>query len=388
MSAGASLSALPRLAYVVHSLDPGGTERLVVDMALAFSEEFDVSVYCLDTVGAWATQLREQGVPVHCVWRQPGLDVSVPVQLARHFRRAGVDLIHAHQCTPWFYAALSRIGYSAPKLLFEEHGRFYPESDSWLRRLVNRVVVGPLTDRFVAVSRDVRRRLVRFEGLKAHSIDVIYNGVQEQHAVTADERQSLRRELGFEDTDFVVGTVGRLDPIKNLSMFLQGFAAKADAVQQLKGLIVGGGPMASELAALSGSLGLDAKVKMTGFRSDARRLTACMDLFVLCSLSEGTSMALLESMAAGVPVVVTDVGGNPEIVEHGVSGLVIPSENVQALTEAIGDAVRNTGNSSDMALAGKRQFREKFSFDAMLDSYRLIYRELLPEAMNRESHVS
>ena len=388
MSGRASLSALPRLAYVVHSLDPGGTERLVVDMSLAFSEEFDVSVYCLDTPGAWATDLREQGVPVHCVWRQPGLDVSVPVQLARHFRRAGVDLIHAHQCTPWFYAALSRIGYSSPKLLLEEHGRFYPEPDSWLRRFVNRVVIGPLTNRFVAVSRDVRSRLVRFEGLKARSIDVIYNGVQEQSAVTAGERQRLRRELGFDDTDFVVGTVGRLDPIKNLPMFLQAIGAQTDKVPQLKGLIVGDGPMASELANLSANLGLTDRVIMTGFRQDARQLTACMDMFVLCSLSEGTSMALLESMVAGVPVVVTDVGGNPEIVEDGVSGRVIPSGDVGALTEALGDAVRNTDNLTAMALVGKRQFREKFNFDAMLDRYRSIYRELLPEAMRHQSHVS
>jgi glycosyltransferase involved in cell wall biosynthesis len=388
MSASASVSALPRLAYVVHSLDPGGTERLVVDMSLAFSEEFDVSVYCLDTPGAWATDLRRQGVPVHCVWRQPGLDLSVPVQLARHFRSASIDVVHAHQCTPWFYAALSRLGYSAPKLLLEEHGRFYPETDSWLKRLVNRVVIGPLTHRFVAVSRDVRSRLVRFEGLSAQSIDVIYNGVQEQTAISASERQRLRRELGFEDSDFVIGTVGRLDPIKNLPMFLQAFAAQENEVRQLKGLIVGDGPMASKLANLSADLGLADRVRMTGFRADARQLTACMDMFVLCSFSEGTSMALLESMAAGVPVVVTDVGGNPEIVEDGISGRLIPSGDIEALTAAIRDAVGNAENSTEMALVGRRQYKERFSFDAMLDSYRSIYYEFLPEAMNRQSRVS
>jgi hypothetical protein len=117
----------PSLAYVVNALNPGGTERLVVDMSRVFAREYDLQVICLDTPGTWGEALRADGIPVHCLWRRPGLDLSMAGKLANIFRNARTQLVHAHQCTPWFYAALSRLRSRAPKLLLEEHGRFYPE---------------------------------------------------------------------------------------------------------------------------------------------------------------------------------------------------------------------------------------------------------------------
>ena len=156
----------PALAYVVNSLNAGGTEKLVVDMSLAFAPDFEVAVICLDEPGVWAKNLREKNIPVHCIWRQPGLDMNVPVRLAHHLRRYETKIIHAHQCTAWFYAALSRLLYSSPSLLMEEHGRFFPEVENRKRAFVNRWAVRRLTHRFVAVSEDVRARLKRFEGLE------------------------------------------------------------------------------------------------------------------------------------------------------------------------------------------------------------------------------
>ena len=175
-------SGLPNLAYVVHSLNPGGTEKLIVEMSLAFASEFDVAVMCLDEPGLWAAELRAKGIPVHCLWRQPGLDLAMPVRLANHFRRSNTQIIHAHQCTPWFYAALSRLLHSAPRLLLEEHGRFFPEVQNPKRVFVNRLLVRKLTHRFVAVSSDIRMRLQRYEGLNAERIEVIYNGAKSRFA--------------------------------------------------------------------------------------------------------------------------------------------------------------------------------------------------------------
>lgn len=119
-------TASPSLAYVVNSLNPGGTEKLVAEMSFAFAAEFDIVVLCLDEPGLWANDLRDREIPVHCLWRQPGLDLAMPMRLAEHFRRCHTQIVHAHQCTPWFYAALSRLLYPAPRLLLEEHGRFFP----------------------------------------------------------------------------------------------------------------------------------------------------------------------------------------------------------------------------------------------------------------------
>ncbi|HLA71760.1 MAG TPA: glycosyltransferase [Steroidobacteraceae bacterium] len=372
--------SLPSIAYVVNALNPGGTERLVVDMSRAFAREFDLMVICLDEPGAWGQALRAEGIAVHCVWRQPGMDLSMPRKLARLFRAAGTRIVHAHQCTPWFYAALARLRYGAPQLLLEEHGRFYPEVRNRKRAFVNRALIRPLTHRFVAVSEDVRQRLESYEGLDAAQIRVIYNGVTPPDEIDPAARTALRSRLGVAPGDFVVGTVGRFDSIKNLPMLVRSIGAAIKQNPQVRGLLVGDGPEMARIHALIAELGLSERIVLTGYRDDARQLAQCMDLFVLSSLSEGTSMALLEAMSAGVPVAVTAVGGNPEIVSSGETGWVVPSDDVGALSAALTDAMADAPLRAQRAAAGQRRFNERFRFETMLDRYRELYRELLEQS--------
>lgn len=379
MSTGVAKSgSRPRLAYVVNSLNPGGTEKLVVEMSLAFSARFDLIVVCLDEPGTWAADLRRRGIPVYCLWRQPGLDLAMPWRLAQHFRRARTQIIHAHQCTPWFYSALSRVFYRAPRLLLEEHGRFFPEVRNRVRELVNRLLIRPLTHQFVAVSADIRMRLREFEGLKRAPIDVVYNGVVVEPLLSSEARAQLRTELGFAPGDFVVGTVGRFDPIKNLPMLVESLSRAHRSLPNIRGLLVGHGPVFGAIRKQIEKAGLDGDVHTTGFRSDARRLLQCMDLFVLASFSEGTSMALLEAMAAGVPVAVTAVGGNPEIVIAGESGWVVPSGAVDELSNVIIAAASDSPLRARYARAGQRRFGEHFAFERMIGGYQQRYQNLLP----------
>ncbi len=366
----------PGLLYIVNSLNPGGTERLVIEMGVAFSGEYRVCVICLDEPGTWAAELRRRGVPVYCLWRQPGLDLSMPAKIARIARAYRVSILHAHQCTPWFYAALSRLFHRSPRLLLEEHGRLYPEADRALRRLVNRALIIPLSHRFVAVSADVRGRLERYEGLNPVRTEVIYNGVEAAAALSGEERLRLRRELGFETEAFVVGTVGRFDPIKNLPMLVAALARARAGERRIRGLLIGDGPEFGAIQALIARSGLTDAVRLTGFRADARRLVQCLDLFVLASFSEGTSMALLEAMAAGVPAAVTAVGGNPEVVLAGLSGWVIPSEDTAALVDAILAAARDPAVCERYARAGRHRFEEHFTFPRMIGRYRTLYRSM------------
>ena len=368
------------IGFVIHTLNPGGTERLAVDMAKALAGEFAVSVMCLDEPGAWAGELREDGIPVTCLWRQPGFDVSAAAAIARFCKSQQVDIIHAHQCTPWFYSALARLFYRKPRLLLEEHGRFYPEADKPLRRLVNRWLIRKLTHRFVAVSADIRERLVRYEGLDEEQIEIIYNGVKSYSQLPSRKRLELRKSLGFDDSDFVVGTVGRADPIKNLPMFVKSVSAELDGCPDLAGLVVGDGPELQATAELVRSLGAERRIHLAGYRSDARDIVQCMQLFVLCSFSEGTSMAVLEAMAAGVPVAVTRVGGNPEIVAHGETGWLVESDDAQALSAIIARAYGSRRDIREIGSAGSRHVERKFGFDGMVARYAQIYRDMIPQS--------
>jgi glycosyltransferase involved in cell wall biosynthesis len=298
-------------------------------------------------------------------------------KLAKFCRQNQIDIIHAHQCTPWFYSALSRFIYSAPILLLEEHCRFFPEVENRKRAFMNRLIIRRLTHRFVAVSEDVKERLQKYEGLNKVRIEVVYNGVNAGPAVNQSERKQLRSDLGFNREDFVVGTVGRFDPIKNLPMMVEALHQSSKDKQTIRGLFVGDGPVYEEIKALVEKQGLSGIIILTGHREDARDLIPCLDLFVLSSFSEGASMALLEAMAAGVPLAVTDVGGNPEIVLDGRTGWVVPSDSAEVMASTIMEAAGNPTKRSEFGLTGKRRFEKHFTFANMIENYQKIYENML-----------
>jgi len=301
----------------------------------------------------------------------------------------GARIVHAHQCTPWFYAALARLLCSTPRLVLEEHGRFYPEVEHRGRKLVNRLLISNLTHRFVAVSADVKQRLARYEGVNASEIEVIYNGVGPLAPVTADQREQLRREFGWGNGEFVVGTIGRFDPIKNLPMLVRAISSSRARNPRVRGLLIGDGPDMPRIRDLLRESELTEIVRLTGFRDDVRTLAQCMDLFVLSSVSEGTSMALLEAIQMGLPVAVTSVGGNPEIVLAGETGWTVASGDAESLSEVILEAAADPDRCHRLASAGVRRLEERFTFNGMIERYRKLYHSLLsqpgasPEALEQ-----
>jgi len=365
------------IVHLVHTLNPGGAERLAADMAVALQPAFCVGIVCLDEPGLWAGRMREQGVPVFCLYRQPGLDLRLGGKLARFLRDRCVRVVHAHQTTPWFYAGLARLLGASARILFEEHGRHYPEVRKPGKALFNRVILQPMTARFVAVSADVKERLVRFEGISRDRIQIVYNGAHPPPTLSRQDRQDLRRQLGFSSDDFLVGTVGRFDSVKNLPMLLQALHEARRQRPTLKALLVGDGPEFPRVQKLVEKLGLGNAVHLTGYRYDADRLTACMDLFVLSSFSEGTSMALLQAMGSGVPAAVTRVGGNPEIVEEGETGWVIESDDAPMLARVLVEASCAPEELRRRGVAARQRFESRFTFTRMMEQYETIYRELL-----------
>ncbi|MCF8114270.1 MAG: glycosyltransferase [Desulfotignum sp.] len=365
-----------RVAYVVHSLNLGGTERLAADMALALQKEYDIRIICLDEPGIWADPIRAAGIPVLSFYRQPGLDLRLPVMLARYAARNLIHFFHAHQCTPWFYTGLSRLLYPRPKLLFEEHGRLYPEVLNKKRRAFNRMVLQRLTHTVTAVSHDVKNRLFLYEGLDPDKTYVVYNGTRPLPAMAPDERRALRARFGFTQKDVVAGFIGRLDPIKNLCVVLDGFQTALAGCPDLKLLIIGDGPLFTEIKEKIIHMSLSDHVVLAGYQKDAAALAPVLDVFVLASLSEGTSMALLEAMSAGVPAIVSNAGGNPEIVVNNQTGWVVPTGDGSALSRALTEAALDKRKSQAMGNQANKRFLENFTFDQMIHTYKTLYQQL------------
>jgi sugar transferase (PEP-CTERM/EpsH1 system associated) len=352
-----------RILYLVHSLDIGGTERLVVDLVQRFREEADVRVCCLDRLGVWGEELRCLGIPVTCLNRRPGFDFSVIWRLGRLLRGLQPLVLHCHQYPAFFYGACASLFSRQTKVLFTEHGRFHPDIVSFRRRLANRGLTR-LADGITSVSHAVKQAMVAQEGIPAERIQVVYNGVRpERFAGAGEQRQAVRNSLHLEGGAFVIGTVGRLDPIKDHPMLLQAFARVHAQRGHARLLIIGEGGSREALEAQTRALGLQPAVQFLGSREDIpNRLAAC-DVFALSSLSEGMPVTILEAMAAGLPVVATAVGDNPCLVLDGVTGLLCPAGDPGAFSAALIRLLEQEPLRRQLGRDGRQRVLQNFTGD-------------------------
>ncbi len=360
----------PRVMQLVLSLSPGGTERLVIEIVRALRDRMDFVVCCLDEPGGWASELEALQVPVVALSRRPGFHPRLALDIARLMKTHQIDVVHCHHYSPFVYGALAALLRPSVTLVFTEHGKVSDAGPSRKRRLVN-----PLLARkrghLRAVSADLRRHMIA-EGFPTGRLQVIYNGIHPGEPPSDFDRHAARVVLGVPSDAFVLGTVGRLDPVKNLDLLLQTHARLAAAHARAHLVIVGDGPERAALTAKAAELGISGSVTFTGYREDVRFLMPAFDLFVNCSSYEGVSLTILEAMAAALPVVATPVGGNPEVVVNRETGLLIPA-SARLLAEAIANLAIDERRLRQMGDAGRRRVESHFSIARMIEEYAGLY---------------
>ncbi len=365
---------------MVHGLPIGGAEVMVDRLVRGLGHFYRLSVACLDEVGELGERLKRDGIPVYELGRRQGFDWRCVRRLLACAKKEGATLIHAHQYTPFAYAAAMRVMGGRPQVLFTEHGRFYPDRSSLKRRWFNRLMTKP-TDRFVAVGKDVREALVNHEGISERRIEVVYNGIDlAQIRSHLSCREDVRGKLGFGGQDFLVLQVARLDKIKDHATALRTMALVAEAEPHIHLVIVGDGPERSQIDQDIARLRLGGRVKMLGMRRDVPQLLAAADAFLLTSVSEGIPVTVIEAMATGVPVVATSVGGLPELIEDGTSGLLAPRGDAKGLAAALGRLAHNDDLTAQLVSAGRRRAEQHFSERQMTTRYAEIYAEMLANA--------
>lgn len=364
---------------LVLSLSPGGTERLVIEIVRALQSRIDSVVCCLDEPGAWAGELTALGVPVVSLGRAPGFHPRLSMRLARIMRERGIDLVHCHHYSPYVYGLLAA-RLTNVELVFTEHGRLTDGKPSRKRALVN-PVLSLFGGRIYAVSNDLKQHMVK-EGFPARRIHVIYNGIEPGERADGIQRAEARRELGVADDAFVVGTVGRLDPVKNLTAMLDAHALLLARHPAATAVIIGDGLERSRLEAKAADLGITHAVQFVGYRRDVRALMPAFDLYLNCSSFEGVSLTVLEAMAAGLPVIATPVGGNPEVVVDQETGLLVRG-GAGPLADAMSRLLSDPARRREMGDAGRRRVQHHFSLNQMVDSYAAAYlgaHHLIPSA--------
>ena len=369
----------PVIAHVLHRLDRAGAEVLAADLARGLRDQFDFVFLCLDGLGALADELSEDGFIVEALDRQPGLDRALAKRLRDHLTHHKVDLIHAHQYTPFFYSALSR-GILSKKLpgvpvLFTEHGRHVPDKRSLKRILANKLLLKN-NDQVTAVSAFVKRALMRNEGVAANRIDILHNGIDPTPGslpANADDqalREQARKRLNISQDRPLVMQVARLHPVKDHGTALRAWSIVHQQMPDAILLFVGDGPERENLETLTKTLGLQSAVQFLGSVNNARQLIPAADICMLTSLSEGLSVTLLEAMAAGKPIVATDVGGNPEAVIHGKTGLLAPSRDPEAIANSILQLLPNAPYTNrTLGIAARQRLLDSFTAEKMYRRY-------------------
>ena len=362
------------VTHVVENLERGGLERMVIDLVLAQRDAgARCRVVCLFQPGALASELTARGVELVACGKRRGPDLRALVRVRLALRQSPREVLHTHNVTAHYYAVAAAFGLGFRTVLNTRHGMggFDPAKRS--ERLYRCTMPG--TDSVVAVSNTLEEVFHRGGVRPRSALLSIPNGLQVERFPpgNADARARLVRELGLEPGTRLLGTVGRLHPVKNQALLVRAFARLCPRSRPSALVMVGDGALRDELVGLAEQEGVAGKVRFLGDRNDVPRLLQGLDIFVLPSLTEGYSVALLEACAAGLPIVATRVGGNGEIVRHGFNGLLVPSGDVEALATALSTLLADEGARRSLGAAGRRWILDCGSMAAMASRYARVY---------------
>jgi glycosyltransferase involved in cell wall biosynthesis len=371
---------IPRLLYVINDLAVGGAQRVLVSQAKGLDRtRLDVEVASLELVpeGPLIKELVSHGITVHRLL-SPGEPVPLAftrlVSLMKEWRP---DLIHTHLVAAGVMARAAAHVAGSGRLLVTLHNlrdweekRFHPLR--WLdRRTIARC------DRVVAVSDAIHQAVTRLIPRVASRVRTVRNGVDLRRIEGAERlRPKARLRLGYGTSAFVVGSVARLEACKGLDVLIEAAARVAPACPDLRVLLVGDGPERKHLEALARRGGIGDRVHFTGSSGEIREYLAAMDLFAAPSRTEGLGLAILESMAAGVPALGSRVGGIPEAIDEGSCGELLPPERPDIWSERILHYARHREELIPMAESARRH-AAAFSLDASCRELHAFYAELL-----------
>jgi glycosyltransferase involved in cell wall biosynthesis len=348
-----------RVVHVVLQLETGGMEKLLVEFARhADRSRFDLRFVSLTTRGRVADELASLGWPVEALGLPPGLRPKFVLRLARLFREWHADVVHVHNTKPLMYcgpaARLAGVG----RIVYTRHGQRHNASrrTNLLFRLAARTAHAT-----VCVSKDSAARSLA-EGLSAAKLHTVWNGIDtERFAYLGPAARGPAL------------MVGRLSPEKDVRTLLAAVALAIREEPAFRLDVAGDGTELNGLREAARELGIGPAVRFLGHVNNVPELMGAASLCVLSSLTEGISLTLLEAMSRGVPAVATCVGGNPEIVLDGVTGLLVPPRNPERLAAAMLSVWRDPALGRQMGVEGRRRVLAHFDVRRMVGDYEKLY---------------
>jgi sugar transferase (PEP-CTERM/EpsH1 system associated) len=369
--------AAPVVAHVIYRLDHGGLENGVINLVNSLpAERFQQAIVCLAGFNPeFRRRIRREGVLVIPLEKQPGKDVGIYARMWRTLRQLRPDVVHTRNLgtldMQWVAAAAG-----VPVRVHGEHGWDASDPDGLSsKRLRIRRACRPAVQHYVPMSQDIARWLERDVGVDAGRIRQLYNGVDVRR-FSPGVASPVPVRAGNRDGP-MIGTVGRLDPVKDQASLIRAFATLRQRYTGAKLLVVGDGPLRTALEAQAVLAGVAEAVSFLGVRDDIPDLLRSMDVFALPSVNEGISNTILEAMASGLPVVARRVGGNPELVDDGITGTLYEGASADALARALAPYLADPTLRAAQGTAARERAVQKFSLEGMVQRYAALYDELL-----------
>jgi len=359
-----------KVCHLIKGLGRGGAEALLPQTIRAGGAEFDYVVgYFLSWKDALVKELAEGGTPVRCFSaRSPASMLARVPSLVRWLRAEHADLVHAHLPLAGVVGRLAASLAGVP-LVYTEHNlqeRYHP----WTRRA--NLATWRLQAEVVAVSAEVADSIRRHVGSRV-PVSVVRNGIEVRRRADPQRVAEVRRRFDLPAAGPVVGTVAVLRVQKRLDLWLEVARRVLEQVPSTRFLVVGDGPLRSDLEALVVRMGIGRQVRFAGLQEDVQPFLDVLDVYLMSSEFEGLPLALLEAMASGVAVVATAVGGVPEVIEPRREGLLVPFGETPALAEAVIGLLHDPARRHDLGAAGRKRVERDFGIDRMARQLEEIY---------------
>jgi len=361
------------ILHLIDDLNLGGAERVMATLVNLLPRQRFYPIVCSLENGIVADQLRKKGIEVIILPKCRAYDFVFLVKLIRLIRKKRIRLIHAHLLIShiygWLASRLTRI-----PMIITIHGKSFMD---WKHG--NKVFrfVAKHSNKIITVSNNIKAEVIKRLTLSTDNFICIYNGVDLSKFQHKTSSETLKRNLNINSSDLIVGSVGGLRPVKDYPCLLKSIPIVLKEFPKTKFIIVGDGPLRNSLQSITRSLRLENNVLFLGWREDISELLTIFDIFVLSSKTEGISISILEAMASGLPVVATNVGGNPEVIEDGKTGFLVPQADSQSLAKAIIKLLKDGHLRKTMGKNARKKAEEKFSLQVSVDKHIEVYDRLL-----------
>ena len=379
-----------KVAQVITRMEWGGSPDIVRIICTSLRENgYDVKLimgpgkHFSGKTRAFLDGFKDRTVIIPSLRRNinPFLDFLALARLHAIFRREKFDIVHTHTAKAGMLGRIAAYLVGTPKIIHMPHGHnFYGYFGPFMSKsiVVLERFVARFTDKIVVLTKLEKKDFLDFEVKGSEDIDIIPSGLElnDFHGVDNGEKEWKRNQLGLNSFEKVVGMVSRLEGVKGPEYFIEAAKEVAERINNVKFLIVGEGSLRSSLERQTEKLELEGKIKFLGWREDALEIITVLDILVQPSLNEAVGRVLLEAQVSGVPVVATGVGGIPEVVREGITGIIVSPRDSNALADAVCNLLEDEKKRKEMSGEARKWVRDKFSSVKMMEEVLRIYRSI------------